>query len=114
MLHMNHDKHLRKAAPIVRSAETTAAISNTTICVTKPTTTTAGERRRRDAAIPDCVILPTSDAAYQNFQIIMVVILSCIFAVIFVIFYFCTKDLFLEIVGKIKIILKPKTSHPDE
>lgn len=123
-----HVSHLRKAA-LRNAAATTAAVSNdttTTFCLQKPTTTAASDsgsghrkRKRSDSAssmndTSNCVDLPRPDQSYQNFCIIMVVILSCIFAVIFVVFYFCTKDLFLELVGKAKSYLKPRKHVVEE
>ena len=96
---------------------TTTPVSDT-ICIPRPTTAALAERRKRDTVVAttaaasngtDCVDLPKPDEAYKNFSIIMAVILSCIFAVMFLIFYFCTKDLFLELVGKTKSVLqKPR------
>lgn len=50
----------------------------------------------------ECVEIPKPDASFNNFAIIMAVILSCIFVAFFVVFFFCTKDLFLEILNKSK------------
>jgi hypothetical protein len=50
----------------------------------------------------ECVEIPKSDASFNNFAIIMAVVLSCIFVAFFVVFFFCTKDLFLEILNKSK------------
>jgi hypothetical protein len=50
----------------------------------------------------ECVEIPKPDASFKNFALIMAVILSCIFVAFFVVFFFCTKDLFLEILNKSK------------
>ena len=95
--------------------ETTHGVSceATTICIPKQRVTEAAAHRRKRAAVDphadphatyavECVTIPTPDPDFQNFSIIMVVILSCIFAALFVIYYFCTKDLVIETYDKAK------------
>ena len=74
-----------------RSAETTAHLSGET------TTHSSGHD-------VECVTIPTPDKVFKDFSIIMLVILSCIFTVLFVLYYFCTKDLVLEAFDKAKLL----------
>ena len=82
-----HHRRKRK----IRSAETTAHLSGET------TTHSSGHD-------VECVTIPTPSQDFKDFSIIMVVILSFVYAVFFVLYYFCTKDLVIETLEKAKIL----------
>lgn len=83
-----HHRRKRK----IRNAETTAHLSEG-----ETTTHSSGHD-------VECVTIPTPSQDFKDFSIIMVVILSCVYAVFFVLYYFCTKDLVIETLEKAKIL----------
>ena len=46
------------------------------------------------------------DKSFQDFTVIMAVLISCIFVAFFAIFFFCSKDLVVEISKKTKYCVK--------
>ena len=75
-----------------RSAETTAHLSD------------GGTTTHSSGHDVECVTIPTPSQEFKDFSIIMVVILSLVYAVFFVLYYFCTKDLVIETLEKAKIL----------
>jgi hypothetical protein len=121
-----HKKRRKKRSAVVET-ETSASDHTSDSCSAEATTicipnqviaeeSAAHRRRRRRRSAEgattthssghdvECVTIPTPDKVFKDFSIIMLVILSCLFTVLFVLYYFCTKDLVLEAFDKAKLL----------